>query len=98
VGECVPPTYPADDIVVVGEMCFAIGTAIDAFRVEVDIVSETHFAYETPSRRLGTSLVCGSLIECKVDALVEIMWGLMEDQLDLGAQRKRIGHKVIARA
>jgi hypothetical protein len=40
---CVPPTYPADDVVVVGKMCFAISTAINAFRVEVDIVGETHF-------------------------------------------------------
>jgi len=35
--------YPADDIVMVGEVCLAVLAAVDLARVEVDIVCETHF-------------------------------------------------------
>jgi hypothetical protein len=35
-------TYPAKDVVVVGQMRLALLAAIDPARVEVDVVSETH--------------------------------------------------------
>jgi len=35
-------THPAEDVIMVGEVCFAILAAIDARRVEIDVVRETH--------------------------------------------------------
>ena len=34
--------YAADDLVVVGEVGFAVFAAVDAFGVEVDVVGEAH--------------------------------------------------------
>ena len=38
-------TYPADDLVMVGQMGLAVLAAIDAFAVEVYVVGEAHLDY-----------------------------------------------------
>jgi hypothetical protein len=35
-------TYAADDLVVVGQVGFAVFAAVDAFAVQVDVVGEAH--------------------------------------------------------
>ena len=39
-------TYPAYDLVVVGEVRLACFAAVDAFGVEVDVVGEAHAGFE----------------------------------------------------
>jgi hypothetical protein len=53
-------TYPADDIFVVTQMSFAVVAAIDAARVEVDVVSKTHFVSVSVLCRLSAVNWCGS--------------------------------------
>lgn len=41
-------TNPADNVIVVGQMCLAVLASVDLGRVQVDVVREAHFRCGKP--------------------------------------------------
>jgi hypothetical protein len=44
-------TYPADDVVMVGEVRLALAAAVDTVGVEIDVVGKTHDVWSVGGRR-----------------------------------------------
>jgi hypothetical protein len=61
-------TYSTEDIIVVGEMRFAVLAAIDARRVEVDVVCEPHGVYLLSGRAWSVERCLVMLLPVGLDA------------------------------